>query len=116
MEQAHPQRHMTSRWIAAGAAACAVALLTVPWMIRGGKTSPAAAAAAPAAAASKVEHAKLDRMLVTIERLESRYGQEPERSARIAELRSHTHEVVGERRSTFPAIFWRFLSYGHGYP
>ena len=60
MEQAQPQRHVTSRWIAAGAAACAVALLTVPWMIRGGKTSPAAAAAAPAAAASKVEHAKLD--------------------------------------------------------
>ena len=42
----------------------------------------------------------LARLLVTIERLESRYGQDPERSARIAELRSNAHEVVGERRST----------------
>jgi cytochrome c biogenesis protein CcmG, thiol:disulfide interchange protein DsbE len=33
--------HMTSRWIAAGAAACAVALLTVPWMLRSPRTSPA---------------------------------------------------------------------------
>lgn len=41
----------------------------------------------------------LARLLVTIERLESRYGQDPERSARIAELRSNAHEVVGERRS-----------------
>ncbi len=42
----------------------------------------------------------LARLLVTIERLESRYGQDAERSARLAELRSNTHEVVGERRST----------------
>ncbi|MGZ0191296.1 MAG: DNA repair ATPase [Acidimicrobiales bacterium] len=42
----------------------------------------------------------LARLLVTIERLESRYGQEPERSARIAELRSNAHEVTGERRTT----------------
>ncbi|MEN3338765.1 MAG: hypothetical protein V7647_2441 [Acidobacteriota bacterium] len=60
MEQAQP--HMTSRWIAAGAAACAVALLTVPWLIRGaGTTSQDAPQAAPVAAAtSKGEHAKLD--------------------------------------------------------
>ena len=42
----------------------------------------------------------LARLLVTIERLESRYGQEPERSARIAELRSNAHEITGERRTT----------------
>lgn len=41
----------------------------------------------------------LARLLVTIERLESRYGDDPERSASIAELRSSTHEVVGERRT-----------------
>lgn len=43
--------------------------------------------------------AVLARLLVTIERLESRYGDEPERSASIAELRSSAHEVVGERRT-----------------
>ncbi|BAN01840.1 DNA repair ATPase [Ilumatobacter coccineus] len=41
----------------------------------------------------------LARLLVTIERLESRYGDEPERSASIAELRASAHEVVGERRT-----------------
>ena len=54
---------MTSRWIAAGAAACAVALLTVPWMLRGAdradRSEPAAAAAA-SAPSSKGEPAKLD--------------------------------------------------------
>lgn len=43
--------------------------------------------------------ATLARLLVTIERLESRYGQEPDRVARIAELRSLTHETVDARRS-----------------
>ncbi|MEO8075929.1 MAG: TlpA disulfide reductase family protein [Acidobacteriota bacterium] len=38
---------MKSRWIAAVAAACAVALLTVPWMLRGSK--PQESAPAPAA-------------------------------------------------------------------
>ncbi|MEL6890390.1 MAG: DNA repair ATPase, partial [Actinomycetota bacterium] len=42
----------------------------------------------------------LARLLVTIERLESRYGDDPEQSASIAELRSTAHEVVGERRTT----------------
>jgi cytochrome c biogenesis protein CcmG, thiol:disulfide interchange protein DsbE len=55
---------MTSRWIAAGAAACAVALLTVPWMLRGAaRPEPAAVAtgAAPASESpSKGEPAKLD--------------------------------------------------------
>jgi cytochrome c biogenesis protein CcmG, thiol:disulfide interchange protein DsbE len=62
MEQA--QRQMTGRWIAAGAAACAVALLTVPLMIKGARTSHQAAVEAPAAATpastSKGETAKLD--------------------------------------------------------
>jgi peroxiredoxin len=63
MEQA--QRQMTGRWIAAGAAACAVALLTVPLMIKGARTSREAAVEAPAAstpatATSKGETAKLD--------------------------------------------------------
>ena len=63
MEQA--QRQMTGRWIAAGAAACAIALLTVPWMIRGARTSRTAAAEAPPAttatpATGKGEAAKLD--------------------------------------------------------
>ncbi len=39
MEQAQ-DRMTTSRWIAAGAAACAVALLTVPWMLRSARTVP----------------------------------------------------------------------------
>jgi cytochrome c biogenesis protein CcmG, thiol:disulfide interchange protein DsbE len=61
----HAERQMTSRWIAAGAAACAVALLTVPWMIKGARTSHATAAAAPAATTAatttgKGEAAKLD--------------------------------------------------------
>ena len=43
---------MTSRWIAAGAAACAVALLTVPWMLR---DRSAAGGAAPPSAASATE-------------------------------------------------------------
>ncbi|MEM1334407.1 MAG: DNA repair ATPase, partial [Actinomycetota bacterium] len=42
----------------------------------------------------------LARLLVTIERLESRYGDDPENAAAISELRSTAHEVVGERRST----------------
>ena len=65
MEQA--QRQMTGRWIAAGAAACAVALLTVPWMMSRARTprvatseAPSTAATAPAAATSKGEAAKLD--------------------------------------------------------
>jgi cytochrome c biogenesis protein CcmG/thiol:disulfide interchange protein DsbE len=63
MEQA--QRRMTGRWIAAGAAACAIALLTVPWMIRGARTARAAGAEAPPAATAapgtgKGEAAKLD--------------------------------------------------------
>lgn len=41
----------------------------------------------------------LARLLVTIERLESRYGDDPERSASIAELRANAHEAVGERRT-----------------
>lgn len=41
----------------------------------------------------------LARLLVTIERLESRYGDDPERRASIAELRANAHEVVGERRT-----------------
>jgi hypothetical protein len=43
--------------------------------------------------------AVLARLLVTIERLESRYGDNPEYSASIAEVRSTAHEVVGERRT-----------------
>ena len=43
--------------------------------------------------------AVLARLLVTIERLESRYGDDPEASASIAEVRSTAHEVVGERRT-----------------
>jgi hypothetical protein len=43
--------------------------------------------------------AVLARLLVTIERLESRYGDNPEHSASIAEVRSSAHEVVGERRT-----------------
>src|SRR3954451_2982013 len=63
MEQA--QRRMTGRWIAAGAAACAIALLTVPWMIRSARTSSAARAEAPQAGTAapgtgKGEAAKLD--------------------------------------------------------
>jgi thiol-disulfide isomerase/thioredoxin len=58
MEQA--QQQMTSRWIAVGAAACAVALLTVPWMIKGARTLPSAPAASSAAPAAKREVAKLD--------------------------------------------------------
>src|SRR3982751_831730 len=62
MEQA--QRQMTGRWIAAGAAACAVALLTVPWMLRARTSHEAAtdvpAAALPAAATTKGLPAKLD--------------------------------------------------------
>ncbi len=49
---------MTSRWIAGGAAACAVALLTVPWLLRARET-PAAPAAAATTAASGAP-AKLD--------------------------------------------------------
>src|SRR5688500_13575167 len=41
-----------SRWIAAGAAACAIALLVVPWMLR---SDAAPGAAGTAAAPSKVE-------------------------------------------------------------
>lgn len=37
---------MKSRWIAAGAAACAIALLVVPWMLRPDAASPAASSAA----------------------------------------------------------------------
>jgi peroxiredoxin len=37
---------MKSRWIAAVAAACAVGLLTVPWMLRGTATQPASEASA----------------------------------------------------------------------
>lgn len=48
---------MRSRWIAAAAAACAVALLTVPWMMRGPRT-PAPATGAPAAGTG--EAANLD--------------------------------------------------------
>jgi peroxiredoxin len=43
MEQAQDRtqdRMTTSRWIAAGAAACAIALLTVPWMLRNARTAP----------------------------------------------------------------------------
>ena len=65
MEQA--QRQMTGRWIAAGAAACAVALLTVPWMMSAARTRRVATSEVPAAAAttrrhatSKGEAAKLD--------------------------------------------------------
>ncbi|MFK8024251.1 MAG: AAA family ATPase, partial [Ilumatobacter sp.] len=43
--------------------------------------------------------AVLARLLVTIERLESRYGDDPDHSASIAEVRSNAHEVVGERRT-----------------
>src|SRR3954468_8622142 len=53
---------MKSRWIAAVAAACAVALLTVPWMLRGagrGEEKLAKPAAADGKAAVK-EHANLD--------------------------------------------------------
>ncbi len=53
--------HMTSRWIAAGAAACAIALLTVPWMLRGRDTAaPPAAAAASTTTASDGTPARLD--------------------------------------------------------
>ena len=48
---------MKSRWIAAAAAACAVALLTVPWMMRGPRTS-VHDAGSPAGSAG--EAAKLD--------------------------------------------------------
>ncbi|MEP4650621.1 MAG: DNA repair ATPase, partial [Ilumatobacter sp.] len=41
----------------------------------------------------------LARLLVTIERLESRYGDDPDASASIAEVRATAHEVVGERRT-----------------
>src|SRR4051812_47745458 len=55
---------MTSRWIAAAAAGCAVALLTVPWIVRGARTHPPApiAASSPetAPSAGKGEPAKLD--------------------------------------------------------
>ena len=44
--------------------------------------------------------AVLARLLVTIERLESRYGDDPEHSASIAEVRATAHEVVGERRTS----------------
>lgn len=43
--------------------------------------------------------AVLARLLVTIERLESRYGDDPDASASIAEVRSTAHETVGERRT-----------------
>ncbi|MFK7917660.1 MAG: DNA repair ATPase [Ilumatobacter sp.] len=43
--------------------------------------------------------AVLARLLVTIERLESRYGDDPDASVSIAEVRSTAHEVVGERRT-----------------
>lgn len=48
---------MTSRWIAGGAAVCAVALLTVPWLIR---ERPAAPAPAAAASPATGKTAKLD--------------------------------------------------------
>jgi cytochrome c biogenesis protein CcmG, thiol:disulfide interchange protein DsbE len=54
------QKRRTSRWIAAGAAACAVALLTVPWMLRGMATPSPAPAAAPSEPASKGAAAELD--------------------------------------------------------
>jgi cytochrome c biogenesis protein CcmG, thiol:disulfide interchange protein DsbE len=55
------EKAMTSRWIAAGAAACAVALLTVPWMLRGAESREEKKLAAPAAASSeKKEPANLD--------------------------------------------------------
>ncbi|MEM8747419.1 MAG: DNA repair ATPase, partial [Actinomycetota bacterium] len=41
----------------------------------------------------------LARLLVTIERLESRYGDDPDHSAQIAELRANAHQIVGERRT-----------------
>lgn len=49
---------MTSRWIAGGAAACAVALLTLPWLLRTGEAPAAPAAAATTAGAGAP--AKLD--------------------------------------------------------
>jgi cytochrome c biogenesis protein CcmG, thiol:disulfide interchange protein DsbE len=51
---------MKSRWIAAGAAACALALLTVPWMLRGEGTAPPVAGGTPSASASTGAVAKLD--------------------------------------------------------
>src|SRR5215213_56306 len=55
------EKTMTSRWIAAGAAACAVALLTVPWMLRGAESREEKKPAAPAAASEgKKEPANLD--------------------------------------------------------
>lgn len=48
---------MKSRWIAAGAAACAVALLTVPWMMRGPRAS---APATTSASGGTGEAAQLD--------------------------------------------------------
>lgn len=44
--------------------------------------------------------AVLARLLVTIERLEGRYGDDPERGAELAELRANVHEAVSARRST----------------
>ncbi|WP_051063094.1 DNA repair ATPase [Ilumatobacter nonamiensis] len=52
-----------------------------------------------AAATAEECDAVLARLLVTIERLESRYGDDPDHSASIAEVRSTAHEVVGERRT-----------------
>jgi hypothetical protein len=51
MEQAE-NRMTTSRWIAAGAAACAVALLTVPWMLRSARLAPPQAAPSTTTASS----------------------------------------------------------------
>jgi peroxiredoxin len=45
-------RMTTSRWIAAGAAACAVALLTVPWMLRSARVAPPQAEAVTTSASS----------------------------------------------------------------
>lgn len=53
-----------------------------------------------AAAATPEEcDAVLARLLVTVERLEGRYGDDPERGARLAELRAAIHEAVEARRS-----------------
>ena len=63
MEDAR-DRMTTSRWIAAGAAACAVALLTVPWMLHGARTETVLPAdslpVSTAASASKGGAANLD--------------------------------------------------------
>ncbi|HUF99890.1 MAG TPA: DNA repair ATPase [Ilumatobacter sp.] len=44
--------------------------------------------------------AVLARLLVNIERLDSRYGDDPERGADLAELRNAVHEAVSAKRTT----------------